>query len=187
MKKLAFLCALFLSGLSNAGTIYLDMDTNPTGQNLGNAPLITSEGTITFLGAVSRSTDVDFEALGATGNNLDIASFGSGASLRFNFDVTSFEFIFGGNSGQFDMVAKNIFNNTVDSFFQASTGSGEFAGPVTLSGVGIRSISWNDPAGGFAAIDNVTITAAQVSESTSIALLGLGLIGLYFGRRKDFT
>ena len=38
--------------------------------------------------------------------------------MSFDFDASAFEFIFGGNDGLFDIVAKYVLNNTVDSFFQ---------------------------------------------------------------------
>lgn len=166
----------------NAAVIYLDMDTAATGSGLGSGPLVTSEGAITFTGEFRTTGDPDFIAAGSSGNVLDIDA--NGAMLDFGFDVSSFEFIFGGNSGEFDIVARDALNNIVDSFYQASTGDGQFAGPVTLSGVGIRSIFWNDTQGSFAPIDNITITTGEVPAPLPLALMGIGVIALGFTRRK---
>jgi hypothetical protein len=183
MIKMAFAgLVLSVSGLANAGIIFLDMDSVLTGSNLDTASLVTSAGTISFSGEITTTTDPDFSLAGASGNNLDIVS--GIATLSFDFDVSTFEFIFGGNSGVFNIVARDMLNNTVDSFFQASTSNGELAGPVTLSGTGIRSIVWTDPGNNYAAIDNITITTNPVPTPATLALLALGLAGLGWSRRK---
>ena len=67
---------------------------------------------------------------------------------------------------------------TVDSFFQASTESAP-AGPTTLTGVGIRSLYWEDPGYNFAALDNIQITGGSpVPEPSTIFLLGIGLAAM---------
>lgn len=181
MNKIIGLLLFMLSGVANAGVIYLDADSASSGLNLGTTPLITSYGTISFSGEITALVDPEFTAAGASGNNFDIV--GGGATLSFDFDISSFEFIFGGNIGEFSIIAADIFNNTIDSFYQPSTNTGEFAGPLTLSGAGIRSIFWNDTQGNFAPIDNITITTTSVPEPSSIILLGLGLAGLGFSRK----
>ena len=166
------------ASLAHATMITLDADTPATGSNLDVSPLVTTEGTITFSGEITNLTDPEFTAAGASGNNFDIL--GNGALLSFDFDVSSFTFIYGGNTGEFDIVARDILNNPVDSFFQASTDDGEPAGPETLSGTGIRSIFWNDTQGVFAPIDNITITTSStpVPGPMTILLFALGLAGI---------
>jgi hypothetical protein len=159
-----------------APTVFLDADTPATGSNLGSQPLVTSLGTITFIGELrDKDGDPEFDAAGALGNVFDIGNANSSATMTFNFDVQSITFIYGGNFGVFDIVARNINGVTVDSFFQASTDSGQPAGPHTLSGAAIRSIFWQDPTNAFAPIDNVTIEG--VPEPTSVLLVAIGLFG----------
>ncbi len=173
---------MFFSSV-NAGVIQLDADTVGTGSELDTTALTTSLGTITFNGEIRSTADPDLIALGSTGDVFDIDGTSS-AQFGFDFDVTSISFIFGGNGGVFDVVAKDIVGNIVDLFYTADTDDGAFAGPLTLSGAGIRSLYWTDPGYSFAALDNVSITgASSVPEPASIALLGLGLAGIGWRRK----
>lgn len=191
--KIRFVISVFasllflLAGPSQATIITLDADTAATGANLDTTPLLTSAGTITFSGRISSYTDPDFTAAGASGNNFNIA--GSSGSetpgvLTFGFDVSSLDFIFGGNGGTADFQALDINGNVVDSYSQASTGTGAFAGPISLTGTGIRSLVWWDsPTWNFLGIDNLTITT-DVPEPTPMLLLAIGLIGLGLTRLR---
>jgi hypothetical protein len=183
MKKVIGILFCLFAGSANA-SIILDADYVLTGSTIDTTPLTTSLGTVSFFGEIMSTADADLIALGSTGNVFDISNSSSQALMSFDFDVSSISFIFGGNSGVFDITARDILGNVVDSFFTNNTGSGAFAGPLTLSGSGIRSLFWTDPGFSFAAIDNVSITAASVPEPASIVLLGLGLAGVGFSRKK---
>jgi len=104
------------------------------------------------------------------------------ATLDFDFDVSSFTFIFGGNSGSFSIYAMDEDGNTLDYYYQRSTAVGEFAGPWTLTGQGIRQIEWSDHGGwSYAPIDNITIVAStHIPEPSSLAFFLLG-VDLYAG------
>ncbi len=182
--KLVSISVVFvLSTSTNAASIYLDGDTVATGSTLGSAPLATSFGNITFTGEFRETADDDFIAAGSTGNVFDI-DYSATAEFSFDFDVESISFIYGGNIGVFDIVAKDIFGNVLDSFY-GTTNDGDSAGPITLSGSGIRSLFWQDPGYGFAAIDNITISTSAVPVPTAVWLFGSGLIGLVrFTKRK---
>jgi hypothetical protein len=185
MLKMAFAgVVLGVSGFANAGLIFLDADTVSTGSALESSPLITSLGAVNFLGEIRGTTDDDLIAAGSVGNVFDIDGT-SNALFTFDFDVTSITFIFGGNSGVFNMIAKDMLGNTVDSFFTNDTGTGASAGPITLTGVGIRSLFWEDPGNSFAAIDNVWITdESEVPEPSTLVIFALGIMGLFSCRFK---
>lgn len=185
---LLVVAAAFLSAPpAHAVTIFLDADTPATGSNLDVLPLVTAAGTITFgnPGEIENFTDPEFTAAGASGNHFNIDD-AAGALMMFDFDVLSISLIYGGNGGVFDIEARDFGGAVVDSFFQASTGPGESAGPITLNGPGIRSIFWVDPGFNFSAIDNVSIEA-QVPEPSTLALLGLALGAVGFGARRRRT
>jgi hypothetical protein len=161
--------------------IFLDGDTPTTGSLLDIQPLVTPFGTITFDGEFfNPPSDPEFIAAGASGNVFDIDS-SSTAQLSFDFDIVSATFIYGGNNGSILVEARDIHGTVVDSFFQANTYDGQPAGPVTLSGLGIRSLYWEDPRMNYAALDNIGII---VPEPTTIAFLGLGGLSLIRRRRK---
>ena len=185
MSKFVLIFMAMFVGSATADVIFLDADTVATGSTLDVSPLVTSLGTITFAGEIRGTADPDLAAAGSTGNVFDIVDPNSDALLNFDFDVTAISFIFGGNGGSFNILAKDILGNVVDSFFTGNTGNGAFAGPLALSGVGIRSLFWEDPGFSFAAIDNISIAGvSSVPEPMSIALLGLGLAGIGFSRKK---
>lgn len=137
----AFLLAV--ASPARAATIFLDFDTAATGANIITLPLVTSEGVITAVGAelVTFTTDPEFNAAGASGNKID--HLGALAALVFDFDVSAISFVYGGNSGDITVRVLNNANVVLDSFFQDSTGDGQPAGPITLSGLGIRRLEWS--------------------------------------------
>jgi len=190
MKRLAVLCAVI--GLTftpvSLGDIYLDADTAATGSLLMTQPLVTAYGNITFDGQIrDRDGDPDFNAAGALGDVFDIDDTTQQAELFFDFDVLSATFIYGGNQGNISIEARDEFGAIVDSFFQASTADGELAGPITLSGSGIRSLFWEDTAANmqFAPLDNITITAVPVPGAGLLGLLGLSVAGAKLRKRRE--
>ena len=182
----AALIVLYLScSFSYGQSVFLDFETPNTGSNLGSMPLGTSSGSITFNGEFRTldGNDPEFVSVGGFGNVLDIDD-SSTAALLFGFDASSLTFIYGGNSGVFDVEALDANNQVVDSFFQASTDAGQPAGPLTLSGAGIRSLVWTDPGSNFAAIDNIAITISTVPEPGSVIVVGIALLGLALKRTR---
>jgi hypothetical protein len=155
---------LFQLSVASAATITLDADTVATGSTLDTTPLVTAYGTITFVGEIrDRNGDAEANAAGASGDVFDILnSPNSTAEMSFDFDITEATFIYGGNSGVMDIEARDKDGGVVDSFFQASTAGGQPAGPITLSGAGIRSLYWEDPGFSFLFLDNLDLSPGFV-------------------------
>lgn len=181
------LCLTFTANLSAGPTIFLDADTPATGSNLDTTPLTTPYGDITFVGEFkSGSSDTEFTAAGAGGNTFNIIEPGSlTAELFFDFDVISLEFIYGGNIGDIKIEARDEYGVVVDDFYQASTYGGQPAGPITLSGSGIRSLYWTDTQSsiGYAALDNITLTVIPSPGAVVLAGIGVSFVGWLRRRR----
>jgi hypothetical protein len=163
----------------------LDADTPTTGSNLATTPLTTPFGTITFAGDIIAlgAGDPEFNAAGASGNVFDI-EFNTPAQLLFSFDVSAITFIYGGNVGVFNAQARDVNGVIVSTFFQASTDVGQPAGPITMTGPGIRRLTWSDPMRSFCAIDNVRIDVA-VPEPGGVTLLLASICGTHLVRRRS--
>jgi hypothetical protein len=192
MKPFAIALASMLAASSaSAASITLDFDTPATGSNIIGSPLLTSLGTITAVDAelVTFASDPEFNAAGASGNKIDHLGSPSVAKLLFDFDVASIGLIYGGNTGDITIRVRDASSTILDSFFQASTSDGP-AGPIALSGIGIRSLEWFESDGNFAGLDNIEIsdTPVEVPEPWSLTLLGLGAFGVVrrigWGRRR---
>lgn len=170
-----------------AATIWLDADTPATGSLMGIGPLVTPYGTITFDGEIrDLDGDPEFNAAGASGNVFDIYDTPiQTAKLSFDFDVQSVTFIYGGNSGDILVEARDAFDAVVASFYQASTSAGQPAGPVTLSGSGIRSLYWADTVSGmnFAPLDNIELSVIPAPGAILLGSIGVGLVSWLRRRR----
>ncbi|MBL4810681.1 MAG: hypothetical protein JKY43_11565 [Phycisphaerales bacterium] len=174
MRYVVMGIALVSAYSANGYDLYLDGDTPETGSYLDTSPLLTTFGTILFDGELTAVSDVDQIAAGAEGNVFDIFWSMTPVSLIFDFDIESISFNYGGNSGGFWAEVRDENGIVLDSFLQTDTGDGFPAGPVSLSGLGIRSLFWNDENDGgltHAAIDNVEIV---VPAPASISLLMMG-------------
>jgi hypothetical protein len=136
-----------------APTTYLvDGDSN-------TLPWTTPDGTISFVGTINSVSDVD---MGAVGNSLQVSQYTTWATLSWDFDVDSVDFIYGGGSGGIYIEILDSTDTWIASFSQANTAVGWPAGPETLAGTGIRTLRWNDPSGSyFAELDNILLTLPE--------------------------
>jgi len=174
------LCALIIAISFSTNTlavldwdIYLDADSPATGSRLGSEPLVTPFGTIEYHGSFSVDlvNELEFLAAGASGQAF-CARRGGPAELFFGFDVESVTFIYGGNTGYIAIEVRDSEGAALDSFYQASTGFGQPAGPITMYGPGIRSLRWwESPERNFCVLDNIGII---IPEPATVLLLGLG-------------
>ena len=180
------------AGQSEAAPIvFLDGDTPATGSLLPGTPLVTPFGTVNLSGAltVPPAEDIDMTALGSLGRKFaGNATFPVGV-LSWDFDVQEISLLYGGNLGGITVEALNAANVVLDTFTQADTTDGMPAGPLTLTGLGIRSLRWFDPVATntFAIVDNVSLNVTP--EPGSLILCGiafscLGAGGLKRRRKK---
>jgi hypothetical protein len=189
-KKLIIYCmavglSLVFSAISFAApTTYLvDGDTNAL-------PWAVADGTISFAGTLGPVADLDVLAAGGSGNSLQ--NHGTWATLSWDFDVDSVEFIYGGNAGGITVEILDSSNSVINSFYQADTYVGAPAGPITIADTGIRSIRWTDPDtyGFLVELDNILLTLPESTEpvipapgAALLSSIGAGLVG-WLRRRK---
>jgi hypothetical protein len=192
-KKLIIFCiaaglSMTLAATSFAApTLVLDADAETPG--LYYAPELTiptAYGPVTFEGEIKSGVggDLEFQAAGASGNVFDVGKYqGAWAELSWeNFQVGSVTFIYGGNQGNITVEARDKDGVVLASFYQADTGVGQPAGPVTLwAGVGksIQSLYWKDTSAtnDMAALDNISLTIIPAPGAILLGSIGVGLVG----------
>ncbi|GHF87626.1 PEP-CTERM sorting domain-containing protein [Thalassotalea marina] len=205
MKKLILpLLALGLSATANAGiiTVYDNEADFLAATSISNSYNFDGDATSNF-------TDMDFGDFSITADGFDIETSISNSSsyfnsnhldfyteccnvpdtmkINFDFGISAFGFDFSNEDPTSDFTVITIDGN---SYNVGTSGSAGFFG-FTATGP-ISSVTFNDDAGNGGAntstkYDNFIFTRADsvsVPEPTSIAILGLGVLGLALRRRK---
>jgi len=197
-KKLIIICIAVGISLTLATTSFAAPTTYLVDGSQA-MPWTVADGTISFVGEINIAGDTEFITAGAGGNVFDIDDTTNWAELSFDFDVYSAQFIYGGNLGDITVEARDSVGAVITSFYQADTGSGQLAGPVTLSGTGIRSLYWFDSLddNNYAALDNILLTLPEEEEpepepppgwipapgAILLGSIGVGLVGWLRRRR----
>lgn len=160
-----------------------------TSRTFGNAVTVASSGTNPFY--VSSFYGGSF---GTTGTYIETQSTPDPINFGFASDVSAFGFSWGAADQPWTFDIFDSGNNLLASF-NVPAQSGNYAGFIGVNGGGASIASarlTNHSSYGYdyVLIDNLqyvndTASSSSVPEPTSIALLGLGLLGFAASRRKS--
>lgn len=199
-QVVSFFAAALLSVGANAGIIFID-DFNTEAGAAGNSSLnytgfsnwTVSGGTVDLIatpnswklkcaGGSGKCVDLD----GSTGNagilTSSLLTLGAG-TYSLSFDISGNQR--GGAADSFTLALGGFLNESFS--FAPSTPWQTITRTFTVSGNSANSIIFNHAGGDNIGImlDNVSLSKTDVPEPATLAMFGLGLIGLGFARRRQ--
>ena len=117
-------------------------------------------------------------------NNYDPQSFNT-LTMTFSSPVSAFGFFWGASDSQWTLNAYDASSTLIESFLLPVTGGSNAGDFVGLIDPGIASATLVGTGGDFIFIDNFAFSgASSVPEPASMVLLGSGLVGILWLRRR---
>lgn len=183
MKKIfiGLLVNLFSTGLVNATTITFNEGLAAPGTHLQGTSFYESFG-VSFESSLLFGFDSRLPDDGWGITNIPSVT----GAVNFDSIVNSIDLTWATSLSGIDFYATafDSSNNIIDSFFFDGGLSSNTFGVVSLAGPGITRLEYHD-SGSSVAIDTLTFNASSVPEPATLALLGLGVVGIGYTRRKN--